>query len=193
MIVGPAAASRARVAGSIPASAPGWRPRVDHRERRGRAELAAVRCHRHQPRPRRDQPLHRGVVGVLRGEPRLRVDPAGAEQQQVGPNRRERLQHRRPERRADLRVHSPPSVTSRSPSRSTSAAAIAGAWVTTVTPLPCSRSAQASVVVPASMNTVIPGSTSRASAAPRAAFATGASRALSLTGPAVSAAASAPP
>ena len=84
-------------------------------------------------------------------------------------------------------------MTSRTPSFSTSAAAITGACVTTVTPTTSSRSAQASVVLPASMNTVIPGSTSRASAAPSAAFAAGAMRIRALTGPRAGVAGNAPP
>ena len=84
-------------------------------------------------------------------------------------------------------------MTSRTAALSTSAAAMAGAWVTTVTPGTASRSAQASVVMPASMNTVMPGSTSRASAAPSAALAAGASRVRALTGPLAGVGGRAPP
>ena len=83
-------------------------------------------------------------------------------------------------------------MTSRTVSFSTSAAAIAGACVTTVAPGADSRSAQASVVLPASMKTVIPGSTSRASAAPSAALACGAIRARALSVPRDGVAGSAP-
>ena len=68
------------------------------------AELQQVRRHRHPPRPRRDRALHRRVVERMRGDPRLRIDPAGAEQQQVGPNRLDRRQHPATQRRADLPV-----------------------------------------------------------------------------------------
>ena len=157
---------------------------VDDREGRRGAELGPVGRHRDPGRPRRHQPLDDGVVERMGGDPRRprrRRRPRGA-------GGRAGSLRARPARPAPSAAPTsgstwPPRVTSRTPSRSTSAAAITGAWVTTVTPGTASRSAQASVVVPASMNTVMPGSTSRASAAPSAALAAGASRRRALTGP----------
>ena len=156
-------------------------------------ELAPVGRHRHPPGPRRHRPLHRGVVERMRGDPGLRIDPAGPEQQQVGPHRLDRRQHPAAERRADPPVdlaadrHQPHRRVLDQRRRDRRRMGDDGDARTV------SRSAQASVVLPASMKTVIPGSTSRASAAPERRLAAGAIRARALTGPRAGVAGSAPP